>query len=375
VRLTGSVDEESANITVYAAVFGNVEYSEADVQNFFTSEEFVSSPSTKLKQQTKDIDFVFENYHTNIHFHDELGSILSNVTDVYKVIVFVKDNDHVTYDKFYQSNDQSVVYLEDNEAPLINNKTIVSRDYYANVSFETTDNENTVDVRAVVFANATTVSDNDARDFLRHANIDTIGFAQDNVSNVSTSFTYSLSKAIDMSYISTEYTVATTTDNKVKLNEHIQPDIYLFRNRVYTFQVNSALPLYLSSSLDNTDSALGGDPSIAYITTDNQEFNTLTEGLSNIAYVRFKVSSAFTANTYYYGLWSTPNAGGMIHVVDANDASTIPTVLTTDNTHDYRMFVYARDNSRRENNHIIGTTYRVGAPPVIVSLNAEFVVV
>jgi uncharacterized iron-regulated protein len=65
----------------------------------------------------------------------------------------------------------------------------------------------------------------------------------------------------------------------------------------------------------------------------------------------------------------------MIHVVDANDASTIPTVLTTDNTHDYRMFVYARDNSRRENNHIIGTTYRVGAPPVIVSLNAEFVVV
>ena len=373
IRVTGNVVEESTNITVYAAVFDDTIYNPEDLQNFFTNSEFNSISSTKLKQTSNVIDFMFDNFHTNIYFHDEVRSIISNVTE-YNVVVYVKDNDHATYDTYFSSSNIEVRYIEDQEAPLIDVVNPLSmRDNSVSVSFTTSDNQNNIDVRVVVFANATTVSDYDARQFLRHANIDTIGFSQDNVSNVSTQFDdIPMSKAIDMSYISTEYTVATDLSGNVTLNSTLQPDIYLFKNRVYTFQVTGELPFYLS---DNSNNALGGNPSIAYITTDNHEYNSIAEGLSNIAYVRFKVSSSdFTASEYRYGLWGISDVGGTIHVVDASDASQIPPVFTNDNTKDYRLFVYARDNSRRENNTITGITYRVGAPPIIRDLFAAFII-
>lgn len=328
IQLSGTVVEESEDITVYAAVFAphGTEYDATQIKEFFTSSEFVHNNFTKLKTNNKNIDFYFDNYHTNIFFHDEIRSIVSNVSD-YKVIVYVKDNTHTEYDEFYESRNVNVNYVEDQETPLIDSVNIVPRDLSANISFITSDNENPIDVRAVVFHNATTVSDTDARRFLRHANIDGFGYSQDNVSNVSTVFSdISLDKALTMSYVSTEYNVA-FADSTLKLNGYNSPLIHVFRNQVYTFKVTGALQFYLSTEQDITGTALGGTPDIAYITTDGHEFNTVTEGLSNIDYVRYKVSAG-APSTLYYGLWDNGSVGGVITVLDANDSTSFPTVPT-----------------------------------------------
>lgn len=376
IRLTGNVVEESVNTTVYAAVFAPNENDETRIKDFFTSAEFVDDPSTKL-EMVKPVDgvigHVFTNYHNNVFFHDDVRAIVSADTD-YKIVVYVKDHDHETYHEFYRSSNVTVNYPEDIDVPLIQAVNVTPHDLAANVSFQTEDNENTVDVRVVAFTSDVTTDA--ARDFLRHANIDGIGFSVDDAANVATAYDARLERAIDsIEHLSTSYAVDIDANGNVTFNGHVRPDIHVFNNRVYTFNVasQSGLRFYLSNVQDVTASAIDGSPEISYITTDGQEFNTGTE-LDNIAYVRYKVPSSRTG-LLYYGLWDSPMKGGTITVLDASDSSSFPVVETTDNTRDYHAYVFARDNSRRENNNIVGVTYRVGAPPVIVDFSAEFIVI
>ena len=373
IRLTGNVVEESDNTTVYAAVFAPNENDETRIKDFFTSTEFVNDTSTKLEMD-KPVDgvinHVFTNYHNNVFFHDDVRAIVSSDTE-YKIVVYVKDNNHATYHEFYRLSNVAVNYIEDIDVPLIQTVNVTPHDLAANVSFQTEDNENTVDVRVVAFTSEVPIDA--AREFLRHANIDGIGFSVDNAANVATAHDARLERAIDsIEHLSTAYEVSTDANGNVTLDGYVRPDIHVFNNRVYTFNVVPGLRFYLSDAQDDTTTAIDGSPEISYITTDGQEFNTGTE-LDNIAYVRYKVPSR--TGPLYYGLWDSAGKGGSITVMDASDSSSFPVVETTDNTRDYHAYVYVRDNSRRENSNIVGVTYRVGAPPVIVDFSAEFIVI
>ena len=385
IRITGNVVDESSNLSVYAAVFapniaGGGDYDETQIKDFFTNAEFVSEEFTKFKQDavvSPTINCVLENYHKDPLFHDDVRSIVSSSPAAdYKVVVYVKDHNHNTYNEFYHAADVRVVYTEDIDQPLIRSTNVTPNDLSANVAFQTEDYENNVDVRVVAFAS--NVSTTDARGFLRHANIEGVGFTVDDVSNVATDFDVRLDRALNLSFVSTTYDVDIDANGNVTLDGYEQPDIHMFMNQVYTFHLlDQSARFYLSTTADNTASAISGAPEISYITIDGSEHNVIDSesGLDNIEYVRYKAVTAGAITNLYYGLWDVPGKGGNITVLDSNDPTSFPVLDTTDNTRDYHAYVYARDNSRRENSNVVGLTYRVGAPPIIARFDANFVVI
>lgn len=385
IRITGNVVDESSNLSVYAAVFapniaGGGDYDETQIKDFFTNAEFVSEEFTKFKQDavvSPTINCVLENYHKDPLFHDDVRSIVSSSPSAdYKVVVYVKDHNHNTYNEFYHAADVLVVYTEDIDQPLIRSANVTPNDLSANVTFQTEDYESNVDVRVVAFAS--NVSTTDARGFLRHANIEGVGFTVDDVSNVATDFDVRLDRALNLSFVSTTYDVAIHANGNVTLDGYEQPDIHMFMNQVYTFHVTDpSARFYLSAAPDDTSSAISGAPEISYITIDGSEHNVIdsASGLDNIEYVRYKAVTAGAITNLYYGLWDVPGKGGNITVLDSNDPTSFPVLDTTDNTRDYHAYVYARDNSRRENSNVVGLTYRVGAPPIIARFDANFVVI
>lgn len=375
IRITGEVVDESSSLSVYAAVFApNIhgDYDETQIKDFFTNAEFVSEGFTKFKQDSDGpiINCVLENYHKDPLFHDDVRSIVSSPTD-YKVVVYVKDHNHNTYNEFYHAADVAVVYTEDIDQPIIRSASVAPNDLSANIAFQTEDYEHNVDVRVVAFAS--NVSTTDVRSLLRHANIEGVGFTVDNVSNVATDYDVRLDRALNLSFVSTTYNVAIDANGNVTLNGYAQPDIHVFANQVYTFYVSDhSSRFYLSTAPDDTSSAISGAPEISYITIDGSEHNVIDSSkLDNLEYVRYKA----TGSNLYYGLWDVPGKGGNITALDSNDPASYPVLDTTDNTTDYYAYVYARDNSRRENSNIVGLTYSVGVSPFIARFDANFVVI
>ena len=365
IDLSGTLEEESTDFVIYAAVFApGMELDESRVKDFFKSDEFVNVNGSKFVTNTTSIAHTFNKFHTNLFFHDEVYPLLANPDSDYQAVIYVVDNTKTSYNEFYNVSNVAITTVENDTSPIIKTFTVNPLDQSANVSFSMEDLESNVDARIVLFNN--NVPPVVVSDFLTHANVETYGLSINNAANIEPT-TVNLDQAINLRYIDTEYTVA-NVDSVIALSGHPRANIHMFTNQVYTFNVQDNTPFYIGN-VEQDNNAMAYNDKISYITTDSVEYNTAS-GLSNLDYVRFRAPEYET--TLYYGDWNISDMGGTIHVVDS---SNVPLVNTTDNQVTYYAYAFVRDTSVRQNSNIDTVSFTVGNAPVVTSFSAAFTIV
>jgi alpha-tubulin suppressor-like RCC1 family protein len=369
IRVTASIVEESEDLTVYAAVFDKT-YSEALIINFLTDSEFMDEHLAKYKKSyttERGLDMTFDTYHTDIMFHTETEPLMANAD--YQIAIYVIDNNHRDVNTVYIINPFTIepnVTYDDRMIPTIDSFVLNPLDLSASIDLTVSDIQSNVDIRVVIFAS--NISDNDAITFLNHANLEGYGYTMNDVSQPFDQASFNLNKAVDLTHVGTRFDVNMTAST-IHISGEAIPQMTLFTDQVYIFNVTDGTPFYLSDSSGTTSPS--AQLGLSYISRRNVEYPTIAELLSendDLAYVRYEAPSNPINLTYR--LHKKTITGGTINVIHSNS---VQLIQTDDNTHTYHVYAYARDSSRRKNSVISSKSFKVGNPPTITYFTAMMV--
>jgi len=367
----GDITIPHSELTQLKDVSANIEFTVGNVNN---TEYFVCAFSTLMTNPTKNGPLkehllkygknglsvterssrYINTYYTGVD-DTGLGTLMES-DSTYYLYILLRDRNTGEY-----TRDPKLQIMQ--TLPLVKSFATKALDQSVEISLNTNDTDGNVDTRVVLFTQDIPLPV--VSDFLQHANIDSYGYKLNNTPDVNET-KITLNKAINITGINTTYDMSANVDSIIILNEALQPDIHMFTNQTYTFNMQDNFAFYISTKQNDNGVSSVYNESITFVTTDGQELNS-TNGLSNIDYVSFRAPSVPTR--LYYGDWNNTGMGGNIDIIHSSD---VPLIETNTNEINYYAYAFVRNTSRPHDSNIGVLSFAVGTPPEVRSFDANF---